>query len=747
MKGFNPKVSIIIPVYNGSNYLKEAIDSALAQTYKNIEVIVVNDGSSDKGATEKIAKSYGKKIKYFRKENGGVATALNLGIEKMTGEYFSWLSHDDLYYPERTQKMIQRISVEVDKKNLIIATSCVYFNRSAKFSPVRTEKYIPSHPLSYLFLGYINGCSILIPKSIFLKDGVFNENLPTTQDFDLWFRLLRNNRLIYLNEELTLSRSHDEQGSKVMLTEHIKECNSLWIGMMKALRSSEKSRIFDNELKFYNLIYDFLKNNTLYDDAISFAHQQVLKIAKQRLYDEGLKPFFIEELTIRTRKDRRTIFFPIFGSYSDRGGLNKMISMLANRLSENYNIIIASYTASEGGYHLNKDISYIRVSTESSGVDSFMAISEIFDIDIMVVSHNCSTQALDLMSRVKAINKKVIAWNHEDFFHPYSIPSLSGVWPIRNEVFAKVDAVLWQTNASCAAYSLSNGNGLVMPNFVHFENTPATGLVEAIYKNIISVARFDDPTKRINKLLESYEKIIAQRPEIKLTIVGSVDMDMDYEKNESVGSAIERINSREKHISLAGFVDDVENYYSKSDIQILPSSHEGFGLTILEGAHLGVPTVVFDNSGFEDVINDGVDGVIVPEADTDILAQRVIELFDNERKLIKMKRLSKKIINKFDEDKSINAWGILIENILDSKSIMFNRYDYDSPFVLRIPSSFESSLAELSDRINRSEGCWATPQALPPSNRSEGLLNTRSWRYTRPLRLCTDIYRSIRARL
>ena len=78
---FNPLVSIVIPVYNGENYLKEAIDSALAQTYKNIEVIVVNDGSSDK--TDEICKSYGSKIRYFKKENGGVSTALNLGIEKM----------------------------------------------------------------------------------------------------------------------------------------------------------------------------------------------------------------------------------------------------------------------------------------------------------------------------------------------------------------------------------------------------------------------------------------------------------------------------------------------------------------------------------------------------------------------------------------------------------------------------------------------------------------------------------------
>ena len=95
----NIKVSIIIPVYNGEKYIAQSIESALNQTYKNIEVIVVNDGSSDN--TEKIVLEYGDKIKYIRKENGGVASALNVGIKNMTGDFFSWLSHDDLYYPNK----------------------------------------------------------------------------------------------------------------------------------------------------------------------------------------------------------------------------------------------------------------------------------------------------------------------------------------------------------------------------------------------------------------------------------------------------------------------------------------------------------------------------------------------------------------------------------------------------------------------------------------------------------------------
>lgn len=71
MKTFSPKVSIVIPVYNGANFLARAIKSALSQTYRNIEVLVINDGSRDRGATEAIAKSFGKKIRYFYKKNGG----------------------------------------------------------------------------------------------------------------------------------------------------------------------------------------------------------------------------------------------------------------------------------------------------------------------------------------------------------------------------------------------------------------------------------------------------------------------------------------------------------------------------------------------------------------------------------------------------------------------------------------------------------------------------------------------------
>ncbi len=239
MKGseeWNPRVSIIIPVYNGSNYLREAIDSALAQTYRNTEVIVINDGSTDGGKTEEIALAYGEKIRYFRKENGGVASALNMGIREMTGEYFSWLSHDDLYYPEKLQLQIDWLAH--GPRNVILFSDYDFIDAEAK--PISTKRLRHTEPGTIFYAliieGAINGCTVLVPGSCFAEMGVFNENLRTTQDFELWFRLAKKYEFRHLAQPLIKSRIHPEQGS-VTLPQHLEEQNQLYINALKNLPS------------------------------------------------------------------------------------------------------------------------------------------------------------------------------------------------------------------------------------------------------------------------------------------------------------------------------------------------------------------------------------------------------------------------------------------------------------------------------------------------------------------------------
>jgi glycosyltransferase involved in cell wall biosynthesis len=213
----SPKVSIIIPVYNGSNYLDESIKSALAQTYQNLEVIVVNDGSTDMGATEKVAQAFGDKIRYFHKKNGGVASALNFGVQKMTGSYFSWLSHDDLYEKTKIEDQV-RMAVSLQSDNTIIACNArVLFESGVKKSgPINKNvfKYFDIFLAVSAGVG-LNGCSLLIPKKAFIESGGFNSDLPVTQDYDLWFRLYHkyNYKFTLLDKNLVIYRRHEEQDS------------------------------------------------------------------------------------------------------------------------------------------------------------------------------------------------------------------------------------------------------------------------------------------------------------------------------------------------------------------------------------------------------------------------------------------------------------------------------------------------------------------------------------------------------
>ena len=191
INNFTPRVCIVIPVYNGANYLSQAIDSALAQTYSNLEILVINDGSSDDGATDAIAKSYGEKIRYFNKPNGGVSSALNLGIEKMKGEYFSWLSHDDLYEPSKIEKEIEALAKVENRDNTIVCCSDILVDSKGN------KIFHPSKQLGGYFEGSelfdrffsshlnINGCTLLIPRSAFVRFGGFSR-FRYIQDTECW---------------------------------------------------------------------------------------------------------------------------------------------------------------------------------------------------------------------------------------------------------------------------------------------------------------------------------------------------------------------------------------------------------------------------------------------------------------------------------------------------------------------------------------------------------------------------------
>ena len=277
----NPKVSIIIPVFNGNNYLENAINCALSQTYENIEVIVVNDGSTDNGATAHIAERYGSRIRYFEKTNGGVSSALNYGITKMTGDYFSWLSHDDGYSPNKIKD-----SIELLKKKDVIGEKVVAFTGGyfIDSTGVKLKNFRGFFDCDTLYSGVkvasimaqkgvLNGCCMLIPKSAFIDVGGFDESLRYSQDALMWYQIfLSGYSLLSDNRPNVMYRLHKNQTSQ--LRRDLFEHDSLVI-----------ARLLLDKLAFadqgHRLLFKYIKRLTKYscNQAIDYMCTSALKKA------------------------------------------------------------------------------------------------------------------------------------------------------------------------------------------------------------------------------------------------------------------------------------------------------------------------------------------------------------------------------------------------------------------------------------------------------------------------------------
>lgn len=211
-----PLISVVIPVYNGANYLAEAVDSALAQSWPNTEVIVVDDGSDDAGATARICARYGNRIRYFYKVNGGVATAINYGIQVMRGEFFAWLSHDDAYTSDHLVTLFDAYraikTTGTLRKYLVVFSGVEVVDMQG--APLRRN--LPHYPrgragVSAVTRSSINGCSLLIPHACFREAGLLHPGLPTTQDSDMWQRLLRIAHFEHVSHVSVRSRHHPDQ--------------------------------------------------------------------------------------------------------------------------------------------------------------------------------------------------------------------------------------------------------------------------------------------------------------------------------------------------------------------------------------------------------------------------------------------------------------------------------------------------------------------------------------------------------
>ena len=206
MKSDKPKISVLMPVYNGDQFLDKSIKSVLNQTFDNFEYIIINDGSTDDSL--KIIKSYeDSRIKIINfSKNMGIAAALNDGLNAAKGYYIARQDQDDISHPERFMLQIEYLETnDVD----LVDTNFIFIDENDKYLQDYEKRYFnPDETLSHLFFYEMVHASIMCKRLLFTKDNVQYRKRPT-EDYDLFIRLAKAGmRAGRLDQKLIKQRKH-----------------------------------------------------------------------------------------------------------------------------------------------------------------------------------------------------------------------------------------------------------------------------------------------------------------------------------------------------------------------------------------------------------------------------------------------------------------------------------------------------------------------------------------------------------
>jgi glycosyltransferase involved in cell wall biosynthesis len=179
----DPLVSVVVPCYNYADFVCRAVDSVLGQSYRRVECIVVDDGSTD-DTCERLRK-YGSRIRYVRQENRGPSSARNTGIREAKGEWIALLDADDVWHPDKLAVQVRAARAQPDVALLgIIGTTSAMPDTlppSAPLTPIGIVDLLTGTPFG--------PSSVIIKRSALEATGLFDEDLPSAEDRDMWLRL------------------------------------------------------------------------------------------------------------------------------------------------------------------------------------------------------------------------------------------------------------------------------------------------------------------------------------------------------------------------------------------------------------------------------------------------------------------------------------------------------------------------------------------------------------------------------
>jgi glycosyltransferase involved in cell wall biosynthesis len=210
-----PRVSVVIPTYNYGHLLEQSLESVFAQTYKDYEVILVDDGSTDD--TPGIAARYEGRIRYFRKENGGPSSARNEGIRQARGPLIAFLDSDDLWLPHKLAVQTAFADAHPEYGLVYCDLQHVEHDRVIHHSYLHGRGYTCTGSgwkyVDLLREGFVFTPTVLVRKECFSAAGMHDEGLRTCQDLDMWLRIAKLYPFGFIDEPLVVRQYHGDNST------------------------------------------------------------------------------------------------------------------------------------------------------------------------------------------------------------------------------------------------------------------------------------------------------------------------------------------------------------------------------------------------------------------------------------------------------------------------------------------------------------------------------------------------------
>ena len=653
------KVSIILPVYNGEQYLRESIDSCLAQTYSNIELIIVDDCSLDK--TPEIIKSYSDhRIKYIRNtENQRLPRSLNIGFAESTGQYLTWTSDDNQYLPMAIEEMVNFLNTNTH-------VDFVYTDMDVLDLKTNKKVFKSCSHLTFYFENIIGAC-YLYTRRVYETIGEFDPRFEWIEDYDYWLRVEKKFAMRHLVKTLYLYGNHPQSLTNLKLysidllaylsrfyhgylsfdglTEGIgryivkfplfkKESWSVWFPIIQkvthlniqlqiAFWGGITCALFKKTITVISLFWG--KFIALFNKAPSFT-----KVLSSLIPGDNGKiqvlcciPFLTMGGSEKVIKDTvrglssKGYDFHLFCFNQDKGPW--VDDFLSN--FKNYAGIVPIYDIDVYTDYLIQiirklNIKMILLTNTHETYKSLKKVREIFpEIKVVDVIHlenvggthqHISTIGAPYVDRRVCISQHLLEYMEEKY----------KVWGLSSELASRLKVI-------------HNGT-----NLVEFSREKITsGKFRKQYqipngKKIISfVARMANE-KNPFVFVDVARGILEKKPHTPLHFV----MGGDGPLFDNLKSKIKDYGL-ENYFTLPGTVTNVGELLSDSFLFISVSTHEGIPLSIQESMFMNVPVISTNVGAIDEIVKDGSNGFLIPRDENlvDCVINRVGYLLDHEK--------------------------------------------------------------------------------------------------------------------